>query len=521
MLESLCLRAFVAKPFCSYYAKNICNSQQKVINYQKIYKNPFTYLLLLALSVAALSYFDSYGGITMDAPWYLRLAQSIKEGNGFAVMSPDYVYYNEAQNFFIWPPLYPMLTGYFALVTNLPVYIAIKIVNLIFIGITIFLLHKYYRQQAPIYILLFFHASFFDMVYQGWSEVPFICVLIWFLLAMDKFLNSDKHLKWASAMSLASMMAVGLRYLGIITLLPFCFLIYQTYKQKNTHKIYSIVVISIICLFAELAFIWFNYFVKNKVSGYDWNPSLSELKDFGISFFLQILNSLDFLFCSGLNSWYEKLFSLTIIIMIGYRIIKSKLYTKSEKSADKTIMICAVTLGIAYLIIPLLMLNSYAIGINNSRFFMVSTILILFGILHFYQIKISYKFLFHTSLIIFAINCIGKSIYMNQYLKSDTFVQRYERLESKYKSIEPKSGVAFADKWLEFMRTDVYVMSPYENVMKNLSPTLSEFEKCIMKHPGPVYFEIIKNGDKRMFRYNSSITDFHKQNQGKEFVKLK
>lgn len=42
-----------------------------------------------------------------------------------------------------------------------------------------------------------------------------------------------------------------------------------------------------------------------------------------------------------------------------------------------------------------------------------------------------------------------------------------------------------------------------------------------MKHPGPVYFEIIKNGDKRMFRYNSSITDFHKQNQGKEFVKLK
>lgn len=107
---------------------------------------------------------------------------------------------------------------------------------------------------------------------------------------------------------------------------------------------------------------------------------------------------------------------------------------------------------------------------------MVSTILILFGILHFYQIKISYKFLFHTSLIIFAINCIGKSIYMNQYLKSDTFVQRYERLESKYKSIEPKSGVAFADKWLEFMRTDVYVMSPYENVMKNLSPTLSEFE---------------------------------------------
>lgn len=85
--------------FCSYYAKNICNSQQKVINYQKIYKNPFTYLLLLALSVAALSYFDSYGGITMDAPWYLRLAQSIKEGNGFAVMSPDYVYYNEAQNF--------------------------------------------------------------------------------------------------------------------------------------------------------------------------------------------------------------------------------------------------------------------------------------------------------------------------------------------------------------------------------------------------------------------------------------
>ncbi len=492
-----------------------------MINYPKLYKNPFTYLLLLTLSVAALSYFDSYGGITMDAPWYLRLAQSIKDGNGFAVMSPDYIYYNEAQIFFIWPPLYPMFTGYLAVLTHLPVYVSIKIVNLVFIGITFLLLHKHYRQQAPIFILLFFHASFFDMVYQGWSEVPFICVLIWFLLALQKFLTTENSLKWAAVMGLSSLLAIGLRYLGIITLLPFCYLIYKTYKQKETKKLYSIITIFIICSLAELMFIWFNYFEKNKISGYSWNPSFSEIADFGVSFFQQIINSIDFLFSYSLNSWYEKLFSLTVITMIIYRIVKSRLYTKSEKSDDKTIMICAFILGISYLLVPLLMRNSYAIGLNNPRFFMVSTIMILFGILHYYQIKISHKFLFQTALIIFAINGVGKSMYMNQYLKLETFTKRYGRLDKKYKPIEPNSAVVFADKWLEFMRTDIYVISPYENVMKDLSPTLGEFEKNITKHPGPVYFEIIKNGDNRMFRYKPDITKFHQQNQDKEFVKIK
>ncbi len=491
-----------------------------IIN-QKLYKSPVTYLVLLALAVVALSYFDSYGGITIDAPWYLRLAQSIKEGNGFAVMSPDYIYYNEAQNFFIWPPIYPMLTGYLSLFTNIPVYIAIKIVNLIFIGITFLLLHRNYREQAPIYILLFFHASFFDMVYQGWSEVPFICVLIWFLLSVEKFLTSEKFLKWAMAMGFASLLAVGIRYLGIITLLPFCYLIYKTYKQKDTQKLYSIIAVFFICATTELIFIWFNYFAKNKISGYNWNPSFNEFADFGISFFQQVLNSFDFLFSSGLSSKYEKIFSLSVIITIVYRIVKFKTYTKSQKRPDKIMMICALILGIAYLAIPLLMRNNYAIGVNHPRFFIVSTMLILFGVLHQYRIKIQPRFLFITALFIFGINCIGKSIYMNQYLKSETFIERYERLNSKYKTIEPKSAVAFADKWLEFMRTDVYIVSPFSDVMKNLSPTLNEFEKNIRKHPGSVYFEIIKNGDNRMLRYDSSIMHFHQQNQDKEFVKIK
>ncbi len=488
---------------------------------QKLYKNPFTYLVVLAISVATLSYFDPYGGITMDAPWYLRLAESIKDGNGFAVMTPDYIYYNEPQNFFIWPPLYPMLTGYLALLTNLPVYIAIKIVNLIFVGITIILLQKYYKQQAPVYILIIFHAGFFDMVYQGWSEVPFTCVLIWFLLAVQKFLTSSKPLKWSIVIALASMSAIGLRYLGIITLLPFCYLIYKTYKQKDKQKLNSIAGVFIIIALAELSFIWFNYFAKNKLSGYDWNPSISELADFGISFFLQIVNCFDFLFCYSLNSWYEKLFSLTVVGMIIYRIVKSKLYIESKKSEDKAIFISALILGISYIVIPLLMRNSYAIGLNQPRFFIVATIMLLFGLLHFYHLRISYKFLFYTVCIIFAINGVGKSLYMIQYLKSETFIERYEHLVKKYKTLEPGSAVAFADKWLEFMRTDLYVISPYENVMKNLSPSLPQFEKQIMKHPGPVYFEVIKNGDNRMFRYNPDITNFHKKNQDKEFVKIK
>jgi hypothetical protein len=120
----------------------------------------------------------------------------------------------------------------------------------------------------------------------------------------------------------------------------------------------------------------------------------------------------------------------------------------------------------------------------------------------------------------FFINTFGKNYYIAKVKNIHNFASRFEEINHKYSHIPNKSIVVFADKWIEFIRPEIESISPYENIMGNLSLPIDSFIAKLKLQPKDIYIEIIKNGDLRVKRYHNSVEVFMQKHQDEEFVKI-
>ncbi len=168
----------------------------------------FIFMSVLIIQRAYLS--DIY--ISPDSANYLKAAQGLLDGNGF--------YYNKnagdtATWFAIWPIGYPALIACVSLVTGTNVYMASKVLTLIFI-LAIFIFFKLrFREDAWIYSLSVGNKVFIIIFCYTWSEQPFILGMLWFSAALyDVFRNDDVKLGDYLNLTISAVFLFLMRYIG-------------------------------------------------------------------------------------------------------------------------------------------------------------------------------------------------------------------------------------------------------------------------------------------------------------------
>lgn len=481
-------------------------------------KHGYLYLfLLLACSVAVSSWFDPYGGLSLDAPWYLKLSQSLADGCGFNVLSPDYKFYDKPHYMYLWPPLYSIGIACIAKATTLPVWISYKILNLLLILFVFKQIYKHFNENGFYYVSIFFTAYILDMSYQCWSEMPMICILSLYFIQLAK-LDESNQINWRNMLLIIvlNLLLVGIRYQAIIALLALIPFIIKFFKAKRQYEAYILLFTLIFLILVESLFIYFNFILHNKIV-YQVPFDLKAAKELIATVFYQLVKQLNFLFSNAISAWYL----LPISLMMGYLLIKQKpTYIKLSSAENKTSKYAIILISILYLTIPILMRIGNAVGLAHDRFYTVSMFCIIWASIALFSKS---KLLDNKIMLMFiglswSINTIGKYIYINQVLHQEVFIERFERLEKKYAKLPSNTSVAFADKWIEFIRPDIISVSPYEKVMGPLSEPMDSFLCQVKRHRKNIYIEIIPSENQRVNRYDVSVKNYMLKNRKAEFV---
>ncbi len=496
--------------------KKIANQTIEVLNSTYGYFIPFG---LIIISVAINSYFDPYGGITLDAPWYLKLSQSIADDKGFNVLSPDYQFYFDYHFFHLWPPLYPLCIGLLSKLTSIPIWFSFKLVNLIFIFFAFRKIHKYFNQYSLVFLSLFFGGYMLDMYYQCWSEVPLICVFSLYFIELQKLqISNNVTIKNIIKLSLYNLVLVGIRYQAIIAILGLAVFAIKFYKQRDFKNFKYLVWTCIFLFIVEVVFIYANYFIWNKIH-YNVPLDFSVIKDIIATISIQFFNQINFLFCQSITAW----FLLPISIIAAYILYSKTIIKKTGSFYPNALAISVGCMGILYITLPILMRANNAIGIAHYRFYSVAIFCLFWSILSIYiyskRIHINiYLILFMC--VSFFINTFGKNYYIAKVKNIQNFASRFEEINKKYSHIPDKSIVVFADKWIEFIRPEIESISPYENIMGDLSLPIDSFIAKLKLQPKDIYIEVIKKEDLRVKRYHKSVELYMQKHQAEEFVKI-
>jgi hypothetical protein len=165
------------------------------------------------------------------------------------------------------------------------------------------------------------------------------------------------------------------------------------------------------------------------------------------------------------------------------------------------------------------MRSGFAVGIAHDRFYTFFLTCILTGL--FLALPFQPRpWLTLLILASFIINAGVKNVYINMVQKQEVFTERFNTMQRRYQHIPRGSILVFGDKWSEFIRPDIYSISPYENVMGSLSWKPEPFFKLMQKQGRPVYIEFLSPEDPKLKRYHPEFREWMKTHQAQNRLYL-
>ena len=170
--------------------KMVPNSEESRFN--KIEKLVFgVSILALIYSVLSNSYIDTNGFLTIDSTHFLRLAQSLKDGNGFYVYS--WTNSGELKFFSTWPIGYPLSIYLVSNISSLDVFWSSKIINIICSILIIFSVKKYIKSGFSMIPLIFISGSFLNIFSYTMTESLFGLGLVLYVLQTYELSQLDNQ----------------------------------------------------------------------------------------------------------------------------------------------------------------------------------------------------------------------------------------------------------------------------------------------------------------------------------------
>lgn len=236
--------------------------------FNKITKTDYYLILmfvLLLISIIVKFYFNSSGYLSPDSTNYLLLAQNLLDNNSFYISNPDV----KIEPFTIWPVGYSVLIFLIAKLTGFSVFLASKCINIAVIILFISLFKKEFKENAYLYVLVFFFASFIQIYSYSWSESFFIFCVFWFSKSIySLIINIHLTSRIYISILFSSLLMFLFRYIGsfsfgIIGLLGLYFL----FIKKEMGKSILLLMIAVFNISFMFAYLYNNYLETGYYTG--------------------------------------------------------------------------------------------------------------------------------------------------------------------------------------------------------------------------------------------------------------
>ncbi len=174
-------------------------------------------ILLVVASVAGKVLYSQHGFLTHDSGHYLRVAGSLRSGQGPYTFDPCVA--GSRAYFAVWPLGYPGATALTAWATGTSPFVASKILNLALLLATAGLLACLFKDRVLWSLPLFFIGSYTDIAAYSWSENLFITATVLFALGAVRHIRAPAVNALLLVLSGAVLCFLS-RYVGIFVIAP-------------------------------------------------------------------------------------------------------------------------------------------------------------------------------------------------------------------------------------------------------------------------------------------------------------
>ncbi|MEE2975542.1 MAG: hypothetical protein VX343_03710 [Thermodesulfobacteriota bacterium] len=515
------------------------NSEEK--NHRGIEKLVFTVSILAFIySVLSNSYIDINGFLTNDSTHFLRLAQSLKDGNGFSVYS--WTNSGDSRFFSTWPIGYPFSIYLLSKISHLDVFWSSKFINIIAGILIIFSVKRYVKSGFSLIPVIFIWGSFINIFSYTMTESLFGLGLVLYILRLHELeiSQSKKNLIYAF---FAFVLAFTSRYIGAYLLVfNFLYLIWAFKKNQSSFK--HLVLLLLYCSIYVAAYLSINKISSGFTTYSHAYLTYESSYEISIQFIKKMFEELNLIMASvrfssnPISASLSSILSLYLIYYI-YKYLKEKevVYTYLNKLSNKLI-----ASGVLYILVVFVWRLIIWFSPFSYRILFPSLLLIGLGIIlkilskkqiwckDFNKI---YIILCCIGAFSFSFNVLYKQISYNEI----NYNQNVAKIMEKYKKIKDGSAVIFGERQLDYKRSDIVPLKPYYLPLFSKVENKNEFNERISRF-NEIYFNIplfckkpynTLSGDrnmncisenKKIHFFDKEIIGFIKENSKKNIFKI-
>jgi hypothetical protein len=494
--------------------------------------------IFMALGILTKSFFNENGFLSPDSAGYLALAQNLVEGNGFYVYSP-YIPSDERSFFAVWPVGYPIFIYLVAKVSGFSVFLASKIVNIIFVGASLLLLRNLFKKSAYVYSLIFFIATPILIFTSTWSEVPFIFGLLWFSTSVYYFSqNTNSKILlfnlFVSSLFLFLSRYIGAFSIGFIGMMSIFYLIKKNYKTSFKLIFVSLIGFSLISLYLS-----HNYLSTGHLTGTIRLPAPETNFELFKMLIRALVIELNFIRTPGgphitntfkFSAWF--VLQLSVSLYLFWK-IKNYIHNINRNEEKYHLWKIFFSIGITYFFCLVIMRWNVNTADLYCRFLGPASFLFLLAFVSYVEYTYSQK-VFQKLKVFMVTICIAsyllnvplitiKMILQSKEKPYRTYYSKISELKDLYSKIPQNSVVVFPNIHLLYLRTDIISLHPFcPGIISTKAESMQEFLIRVNKifPEKDVYFQI-KDNVPYNEPYHKSIIEFIDNNQGEEFLKIK
>jgi hypothetical protein len=486
-------------------------------------KQLFNYkLLLLYLSLCVIillkTYFDIDGGLSPDSTFYLRLAKNLVAGEGFRIA--DYTSPDGKSFFAIWPVGYPILIFVLSKLTGLGVIWASKVLNLLVIGIVLFVFKHIFEKNVHWAGLMFFVYSTIMIFSYTWSEGPFILFLLFTSVSLYKCVETNGRILWLIGLFFSGIALFLIRYIGLFSVSIIGLVALVNLMKRSWLLSIKLLIIALFQMIFAGFYLYHNIISTGFLTGMPRSLPEESNRELLKQLFSALKEEFILIHCG-----IPLTLSFGLLVLLGIYLFRSRGKKQSNKNNVDLWKYFLLT-GILYFgaIVGAKWFSNF-MPLDN-RYLFPSSFFILLSLASYLQGKPKVKIMnlpivYLVILTTLTIHYIPHTdyIYKNitkeiNYFQNPNYIDNSRAILEKYKEVEPKSVVIFGPIHLRYLRddvipTDIYNKSSFEDMINYFT----------LKQDWNIYINIRDDLDSHLI--HESFIQFMKTNGDKQLVKLR
>lgn len=482
--------------------------------------------IAIAIQIIVMSYSDHKGGLTADSKNYLNLAQNILDGNGFFVKD---LYSPTGRSYFaVWPVGYSVMVAAVASVIPVDLVLASKFLNILLIGIILYIFGKIFGKEAYVFGSLFLLDSVMRLTHRTWVQTPFITGFILLSISLFYFYHNRESLRWIAAIIFSGIFLFVNRYVGVVCLIPIGILGCYLFYKKDYRAFLCLVLGGFLILGFAILYLYVNYHYTGHLTGME---RIDNPEDFGWMVKRYLSRQLEEFKIPIIASVFS-------FLALKYLKIKPKKSKKIYRSAGK-LWPFFLFVGLSYLLFMIPLRFSIRFDDFGARMLAPATILFMIALLDYLHANSRYYAIFKKSLLgVLIISFIYVVVFkpaQTRYKGELSYLDYREKQKEKSALLEPESIVLFGDYDLIYLHDSVQPAAPFpfygdyiygkeyngdfkEDIRKEES--ISEYVKRRCKLPITAIYIDVDNWKPKTDGGYLEIQEFVDANKGKSIVKL-